>query len=48
VAYLLSCLGKVAIADDELGDAEIEALEERLERLDFDKEGKERVNHAYR
>jgi hypothetical protein len=40
-------LGKVAIADDELGDAEIEALEERLERLGFDKEGKDRVNHAY-
>ena len=47
VAYLFSCLGKVAIADDELGDAEIEVLEERLERLDFDKEGKDRVNHAY-
>jgi len=38
----------MAIADDELGDAEIEVLEERLERLDFDKEGKERVHHAYR
>jgi hypothetical protein len=37
----------MAIADDELGDAEIEVLEERLERLDFDKEGKDRVNHAY-
>ena len=37
----------MAIADDELGDAEIEVLEERLERLDFDKEGKDQVNHAY-
>jgi uncharacterized tellurite resistance protein B-like protein len=41
VAYLFSCLAKVAIADGELSDAEVDSLHELLEELEFDEEGKE-------